>query len=495
MVRDRGIFARSSGEEEDRGNGYQPVELEQIFSPRSIAFFGASGGFEKAGTRFLMSHQGCGFSGPLYAVNPKGLPVEGLPTYKSLLDIPGPVDYAYIVVPAKAVPETIKACAAKGVRAVTVFSSGFREVGTPEGLALEQEVAAIGKAHGVRIIGPNCMGIYCPASQLSYRLDFPMIRGPVSLVSQSGGMAISSIITAGERGFGFEKAVSFGNECDITAAELISHYGEDPGTEVIMAYIEGPKEPGQLISNMELAGRKKPVVVLKGGVSKAGRRAANSHTGALAGSQSSWQAALRSANAVIVDDFEAFIDMPLAFQRVKRPIGNRLAIVSISGGFCVMLTDRAVKKGFEVPQVSERTEAVLKESFNAVGSSVSNPLDLAMGFFSFQNFEIMFSALDKDENTDAILFQISMEYITLVESRRPGFLETMAAAIAEACRKVKKSFLLAVLHTHRDHDRQRFVQPLVEAGLAVYPTVDRALDALVKLKRYYDVRDRRASMQ
>ncbi len=466
-------------------------DFEKIFHPRSMAFVGASGGFENAGTRLLLAHRECGFPGPLYAVNPKGNPVEGFPTYKSLLDIPGPVDHAYMAAPAQAMPQVIRECVEKGLHSVTVFTAGFRETGTPEGVALEEEIVAIAKEGGVRLIGPNCMGIYCPESGMSYRFDFPMRRGPLSLISQSGGVAISSIVTAEERGFGFEKVVSFGNECDITSAELLAHFGNDPRTEVIMAYIEGSRNPGELISAISDTGRVKPVIVLKGGTSEDGSRAAASHTGAMSGANITWEGAFKQANAIHVPTFEDFLDAALTFQRVKRPAGRRMSIISVSGGFCVMLTDMAVERGFEVPTISEKTIEDLKESFDFTGTSIKNPMDLARGFINYMEFEKLFSCLDEDECTDALLFLVSMEYITALDDRMPGFLDNMARALAEACSNINKTVMVAALYTNRDEDRQRFTKPLVEAGLAVYPTAERALDALNCMMNYYEVRERR----
>jgi len=469
----------------------RPVDLETIFHPGSIAVYGASGGFLNAGTRFIMSFQESGFPGPIYAVNPKGSPAENFPTFKTLVDIPGPVDHVYIAVPAGAVIDVVKDCVAKGVHSAIVFSSGFREIGTSEGLAMEKEITKIARAGGVRLFGPNCMGIYCPQAKLSYRVDFKMMKSPLSFISQSGGVAITGVNTAEDRGVGFEKVVSFGNECDVTSAEMITHLEKDPATEIIMAYIEGSGNPRRLISAMEQAGRKKPVIVLKSGMSEEGNRAVSSHTGALAGSQSAWEAALKQANAINAQSFDEFIDTALTFHRVKRPAGKRLCIISISGGMCVLLTDLAIRMGFEVPTLSRSTMGGLKEFFPGVGTSVKNPIDLAATFFNPGNLNKLFSILDKDDQIDAIVFLISIEFVISIDKRIPGFMDTMAQVFAEEVSKVEKPIMTSVLYSTRDDIRRDFVKPLVDHKQVVYPTVDRALSSLKHMMRYYNIRDQR----
>ena len=255
--------------------------LDQIFHPRSIAVIGASNRTGNTAGMFLKAHRVLNFNGPIYAVAPTGDEIPDFPSFRSLNDIPGPVDHVIIAVPAMYLPGVISDCVQKKVRSVAIFTSGFSETGEPEGMELEKMIREKARESGMRVIGPNCMGIYYPQNGMSFRADRPPGEGPgeVSYLSQSGGMAFGAIFLGNRFGLKYHKVVSYGNEVDLCSPELLDYFTEDPETKIILTYIEGTRDGRALAPALIRAGAKKPVVVLKGGLSETGVRAAASHTG------------------------------------------------------------------------------------------------------------------------------------------------------------------------------------------------------------------------
>lgn len=269
-------------------------ELARIFKPVSVAVVGVSPKELNVNRFFLQSLRDMGFDGKLYALNLRGKPVEGVPTYKRLVDIPEPVDHLIVAVPADSVWEVLQDASAKKVKSVAVFTSGFSETGNPTGMELEERIRQWIKRQPLRLIGPNCMGIYCPESRLSFRPDFPKEPGSIGYVSQSGGMSVSGVLLGGSRGLRFSKVVSYGNEADLSSWELLDFLAEDPATNLVWLYIEGTRFGRELFRAMANLTSRKPLLVLKGGHTSMGKRAAHSHTGSMAGSQDVWKGMLRT---------------------------------------------------------------------------------------------------------------------------------------------------------------------------------------------------------
>jgi len=266
------------------------VGLDWLFRPRSVAIVGSAKGRTAGGEiphsfLFLLSLKNMGFQGPVYVVSRSGShhpSLEGQ-VFPSLLDIPGPVDHVIVCTPAAAVAEVLRECGEKGVRSAAIFSSGFGESEDPEGQKRQEDLARIAREAGVRLIGPNCMGLYCPETGLNFRADLPRAPGWTAMVSQSGGMAIRTIFQGVEKGLGFSKVVSYGNEVDLQSWELLEFLADDEPTRLILAYIEGTRDGRSLLRSIKKASSRKPVLVLKGGLCKEGSRAASSHTGSMAG--------------------------------------------------------------------------------------------------------------------------------------------------------------------------------------------------------------------
>jgi acyl-CoA synthetase (NDP forming) len=288
-----------------------------MFYPRSVALVGVSAnpaGFGATG--FLMQLRRVGFPGGIYPVNPKAAEIQGLKTYPDLKSIPEVVDLVTVAVPAPRVPEVLEDCIAAGVKNVHIFSSGFSETGEEEGQQLETRITEIIRRGGLRVVGPNCMGIYVPASKLTAFGADPAGSGPVAFISQSGGHA--NFLTRYAQGLGirFSKVISFGNACGLQALDFLEYLAEDTETKIITMYLEGIKNGNEFTRLVRAINRTKPVIVWKGGLTESGSRAVASHTGSLAGEGRVWDAFFAQTGAVRVNSLEEIVDVVMAFQHL-----------------------------------------------------------------------------------------------------------------------------------------------------------------------------------
>ncbi|MFX1243303.1 MAG: CoA-binding protein, partial [Promethearchaeota archaeon] len=359
--------------------GEDPLSLDYIFHPRSVAVAGAST-HEGPGGSFVGAIKEMGFQGPLYPVNPKATEILGLPCYPRLRDVPGPVDYVISSVPAPVVPELVEDCGVKEVKTLHFFTAGFSETGDRDLAALEKRVVERARELGVRIIGPNCMGLYVPSTGLSFMPGLPAESGPVAFISQSGANAGEFIRMTALRGLRYSKVISYGNAADLDESDFFAYCAADPETRVIASYIEGVKDGRRFLNAARRAGMAKPVAILKGGRTEAGGRAANSHTGALAGSLEVFDAACRQAGAVRAETMEDLVDITVAMTFLSAFFGRRVGIIGGGGGQSVLAADEAASAGLEIPALPEDTQEKLRQFTPLAGTSVRNPIDTNVGF-------------------------------------------------------------------------------------------------------------------
>jgi acyl-CoA synthetase (NDP forming) len=364
-------------------SGYPGMHpLEFMFHPRSIAVVGISADLPKMWIKrlYLDSFLTNKFPGKIYLVNPKGGDMEGLPIYRSLLDIPGPVDHAVISVPAIHTLKIMEECRQIGVRVVHVFSSGYAETGEPDRVQLQQKLVDIAREGDMRIIGPNCLGIYYPRGRIGLSPDLPMDPGPVGFLCQSGGNVTCTVRHAAARGLRFSKIVSYGNAADVNECDLLDYFAADPETKVIAAYVEGVQDGRRLVKVLNEASAVKPVVIFKGGFTEGGLRAAASHTGSLAGSDAVWDGLIGQAGAIRVYSVEEMVDMLVALIRVSPPIGFNTCLVGHGGGASVMATDEMGRAGFRLIPLPDDIRSRLKDFIDLANSMLRNPIDLGTGF-------------------------------------------------------------------------------------------------------------------
>jgi acyl-CoA synthetase (NDP forming) len=351
-------------------------DLETFFDPKSVAVVGVSrraGAF--GGAVFLRKYREAGFKGALYPVHPEAGEIDGLRAYPSLSSLPQVPGLVIVAVKAELVPSVLEECARIGARHVHVFASGFSEIGTREGADLERRVAEIAKEKALLVIGPNCMGPYCPSTRLTAWGAVPGMPGPVGVISQSGGLTQRLTEYLCSLGIGTEKAVSMGNATVLGAPEYLEFMAEDDRIRVIGMYLESIRDGRRLLRLAREVGRKKPIAIWKGGVSDAGARTVASHTGSMAGERRLWDALFRQAGAVRAGSMNDWADALLALSLLPAPRGNGVFLIGGGGGSSVANGDTCVEQGLEVPRLSERTMEWLRKNVPVAGSIAGNPLD------------------------------------------------------------------------------------------------------------------------
>ena len=352
--------------------------LDYMFHPRSVAVVGAS--TQDGPGSFVAAIKEMGFTGDLYPVNPKAEEIQGLKCYARLTEIPGDVDYVISSVPLRFVEQLVEDCGVKQVKVLHFFTAGFSETGDEERAELEHTVIERTKELGIRVIGPNCMGLYVPAAGLSFMPFMATEPGDVALLSQSGANAGEFCRTGAVRGLRYSKVVSYGNGADLRESELLEYIAEDPETQVVACYMEGIKDGPRFMRALKKAARAKPVVILKGGRTEAGTRAANSHTGSLAGSLDIFDAAVRQAGALRVDRMEELVDAAVAFRFLRALPGPRAGIVGGGGGYSVLASDEVGSHGLQMPPLPDDIQKKLIEFTPTAGTSVRNPVDTSVGW-------------------------------------------------------------------------------------------------------------------
>ncbi|MDI6832044.1 MAG: CoA-binding protein [Actinomycetota bacterium] len=377
--------------------------LDYVFNPRSIAFIGATESMRKWGFLILNNLLTGGYEGEVYPVNPNRDTILGLPSYPSVREIPGEIDLAVFTVPARQVLSSLDECIARGVKAGLVITAGFKELGE-EGAAAEAEMVRRAREAGMVLVGPNCQGICCPKNRLYSWMPilFHPHPGKIGYVAQSGNILNMLIGHAVNAGLGVSKAVSSGNEADISTEEYYSYLAEDPDTEVIVSYIEGVPDGRRFLEYSRAVTARKPVVVLKGGRTSAGVSAARSHTGAMAVSERLFEAACRQAGITLTYSIEEAGVTAAAFVNRPLPRGRRVGIITGGGGLGVIASDFCTEIGLEVATLSGDTLKKLEELLPDWWVP-GNPVDLVAGL-DFTVLKPVIEILMKSGEVDAVMF-------------------------------------------------------------------------------------------
>ena len=447
-------------------------QLDVLFKPSSIAVVGVPRSM-KMGRLFLTALLDQGYPGKLYPINPKAEEIEGLKTYAGVSDIPDPVDLAIILVPHHQTLPIIKECAAKGVKGAVLFTAGYKETGTEEGLALEKDLVRISKSSGMRLIGPNCMGLYCPETGLSFFPELSKEPGCVGLVSHSGSLANIMGRMGKKQGISFSKAVSLGNESDLDSADFLEYLGADSKTRVIGIYLEGIKNGPRFLNVLKSVGRKKPVVLWKAGLTPEGAKAAASHTGALSGSRQIWDGVVRQGGGVAVVGFDAWVEALKAFAYLPEDIGDRIAIISGPGGFAVAGAEACGMAGLKMATLSFDTQSELAGAIAATGTSIKNPIDIGLsGAMDPETIIKVSEIVINDKNVDAVLvFGTGMS---------PEEKTIFAKTFRRLKVKTQKPFMLVTMPGFDQDDNVLYF----ESELPVFSSIERAMTAYAKVFRY-----------
>ena len=420
-------------------------DLDFLFHPDSLALVGITTSETWHWTlTFLEGLLEIGFDRPLYLVNPKGGQIKGHKVYASLKDVPGNIDYVIGLVNAHVAPGLVEECAEKGVRAIHFCTAGFSETGEEDRVKLESQLAEVARRKGIRIIGPNCMGIYCPQSRLSFSPAFPKESGPVGVISQSGGNSIFLVRQAALRGVRFSKVISYGNACDINENDLLEYLASDPDTRIIALYIEGIKDGKRFRTAMEQATKEKTVILLKGGATEGGARAASGHTAALAGSRTTWDALCKQLGIISVTSIEELIDVLVTLLFLPLPRGKNAVLFGAGGGASVLIADEFESRGLRVPPLPPELIAQIREFTPIAGNILRNPVDYSQAMLNYEGVVKTFNILSRWEGTDFLVSfvrtgqfttsRISEDHLNLLMSRfsiKQGLLPKPVAMVLE----------------------------------------------------------------
>lgn len=473
--------------------------LDPIFHPRAVAVIGVPSSRRAAFGGFYESLKEAGFPeiGQLYPVNPKADEIDGVRCYHTLLDTPDPVDHVISQVPAAVVPELVDQCIAKKVRSIHFFTAGFSETGDERMAAMEQQMIAKLRAAGIRAIGPNCMGLYVPESRLAFMEGFTMEPGNVFLLSQSGANAGEIVGELTSRGVRFSKVISYGNGADLQAHDFLDYAATDEKTDVVAAYIEGVKDGRAFFEALKRCARVKRTIILKGGLTQSGSRAAHSHTGSLAGSTEVFDAVCRQAGAIRAETMDELHDLVVAASSNTHTITGRgvAMLAGGGGGFAVLSADAIDREGLTVPRMPPDAIARMREFIPVAGSSVNNPID----------------AMPPDDRQDEMLrivataAGIDMVFMGPMMSRptrgqmsgndqpdngeRARALEDMAKKAARQMRQLQEETgtpVVGILRSGRMARRMGFSSDAFyeygyKEGIGVYPSVARAARTIAQV--------------
>lgn len=460
-----------------------PKGLDAIFRPRSVAVIGASrrpGSIGAAIFKNLLEH---GFDGPVYPVNPQARVVQSVLAYPTVADIPADVDLAVIAVPSKQVLAAVEECGKKGVRGVVVITAGFKETGA-EGQERERALVEATRRYGMRMIGPNCLGVLNTESNVCLDATFAPAWPPpgnVAFSSQSGALGLAILETAGALGMGISHFASVGNKADVSGNDLLEYWEQDPGTTTILLYLESFGNPRRFTQIARRVARTKPIVAVKSGRTKSGARAASSHTGSLAGADNAVDALCRQSGVIRTDTIEELFDVAMILANQPLPKGARIGIVTNAGGPAIMASDACESHGLELGTLSDATTAALK-SYLPPEASVKNPVDM-IASATPESFEKTVRLVLTDPGVDAVLAIYVPPIVTTPLQVATAIVKGAEAASAELAARGEspKPVLTCFMGAHGVPEGLRSLQ---KHHIPSYPFPESAAIALARVVRY-----------
>jgi len=466
--------------------------LEEILHPRAIAVVGASDSGGR-GSGFVSPLVELGYKGDIYPVNPKYSEIMALKAYPRVRDIPGVVDYVISSIPAPQVPTMIDDCVEKGVKAVHLFTARFSETGRKDAAELEQDILRRAKSGGVRLIGPNCMGLYYPREGISFSNGMPKESGPVGLASQSGQAVHEIVDLAAQRGLRFSKAISYGNALDFNECDYLEYFAQDDDTRIIMMYIEGVRDGSRFFDLLRSTTSTKPVIIVKGGRSRSGTRATASHTASLAGSMEVWETMVNQTGAVSAEDLEELVDLATGFYYLPPIKGPRVGVAGGSGGSSVLAADICEEAGLDVVPLPVEIREKLKANGSPIWDWIGNPADFSIGYDDF-NVGGMIQMMDEHENFDLLILFMSGPWFRGGDKNTKKLIEEHMKRFN--VEEIKKPLLVVFQERGRgskpDPVMQKIVNEikkrLMDANIPLYSDIGRAARTANKLIDYYQKR-------
>jgi len=477
-------------------------ELETAFSPKVVAMVGVSANMKRGApwrpgaSSFVTCYEELGFKGRIYPVNPKTTEIMGLKTYPSVSSIPEPVDLVIVSVPAPALPDVLEDCIAANAKNIHVFTAGFEETAEQEAISLGIRVRQIAMKGDLRIIGPNCMGLYIPQAGIGSFERLSMESGPVAFLSQSGGHCNWFSHYGPDYGIKFSKVISFGNAYVLDSTDYLEYLAVDTDTKIICIYLEGVKDGVKLLKQVREINRVKPVILWKAGLTESGSRAVASHTGSLAGEEAIWRGFFAQTGAVPAFSLEEIAEMTMTFLYVKPPKGKRVAVIGLGGGSSVSSADVCAREGLEVPTLTQETQVELKKFISLAGASIKNPLDTGLVFRDVSLLEQEIELVAADPLIDMIIVS---PHLDMAKRVGPDQVDRLVKYLSNFSRaNAFKKPLVINFHSFANDPweselRARLQVELPREGVPVFSSLTGACRALARLFEYHQFHRRRST--
>jgi acyl-CoA synthetase (NDP forming) len=494
------VDARIIVESQSSISGAPPAkigDLEFLFYPKSVAVVGASNNPASHGYDFMQHLKSFKYAGKIYPVNLKSPEILGLKAYPTLDAIPGTVDHIIYAIGLENLPAFLDVASRKRVKSIHVFSARGAETGRADAKALELDIKKKAGAYGIRLLGPNCMGVYCPESGFSFCADFGKESGDVGAIIQSGGTSTDIARYGALRGLKFSKLVSYGNALDINEMDLLKYLADDPRTRVIIAFIEGLRGNGRdFMELVRYATSRKPFIICKGGLSEAGARATMSHTASLAGSSAIWETAIRQANGIPVRDIDDLVNMATAFSLVKPLKGRRIATGGSGGGRNTVSVDQWEKAGFDVVPLPLNIKEEFKRRGAILWDTLDNPVDRSITVPG-DAFTVpaLLKEMAGDPNYDFVCANVAADDHPYNKETFVDLISTVVEGYLKMSKEITKPFFLIFSERplgtpDMDHWFWREVARMrtraIEEKVAFFPSVDKAAEAINEIIKYYN---------
>ncbi len=476
---------------------FQNHPLYGLMHPRSVAFWGASNDPMAMGSVQLGELLAMGFEGPVYPIHPSQKEILGLKAYARVTDVQDSVDLAVLVLPTNIVPEVLEDCGKKGIKFAIIVSAGFAETGS-SGRALQEKIIEIARRYGIRFLGPNCIGAVNPRHKLNTTFyPYELCPGFIGMASQSGSFVTQMFIHLAKFGLGFSQGLSVGNEAVTDVTDCIEYLGECPWTKVIGLYLEGIKRGREFMRVATQVSHKKPIVAYYVGGSAAGRQAGLSHTGALAGRDEIYNGAFSQTGVIRATSIEELFDFCWVLGSQPLPTGNRIAILTNSGGPGAAAADAAERSGLVLAKFSESTLRALRGLLPHTGS-LANPVDMTFARNHSDYFETIPRIILEDDNVDCMFIYFLMPHKRVIASVLKAmtggsgdtqtivkdYVKNLASAVTSLASKYGKPLVGGSFYTRNEF----FIRELQDRGLPVLPSPERAVRSLGALVRYASFR-------
>lgn len=463
------------------------------FTPQSVAVLGASTkGDRSGGNGFIRGMKDMEYPGRIYPVNPKADEIMGLKCYPSLAAVPELPDLVIVAVNVRRAEAALEECIARGARNIHMFTAGFGETGEEEGDRLAERLRAIAARGNLNIVGPNCMGIYSPAGRISPWGKLPSRVGPIAFISQSGAVGGEFTRMASDVGLRMSKVISYGNGYVLDCTDYLEYLETDPDTRFIGMYLEGVRDGRKLMEMVRRIGPRKPVLVLKGGLTPAGAKAAASHTGSLAGQERIWEAFFNQSGAIRVDSVEEMTDVLQALVRLPACSGRNAALFGGAGGTSVAAADIFARAGMGVPTLTEETQRRMREFVGVAGTSVRNPLDVGMQIRGAEEFLRVLQIAAEDPLVDMLVVVTHPMW-----GRMPGRKlrdKTVDGIIEFAQKRASGKPVVVAMRGPSENlvtEKARLQLSAIyrDAGIPVFRSIERAASAMAAFTAYYRMRE------